>query len=369
MVYYIIAAIAVVLIVLAAVIYMRVKRFKPNADKAVQLKRLNDDIHAAGFAYDYGEDQFYSLKDCWQREAGYCRLYDEGSSLFSMIIDCEPVMFSYGGKRWLIELWKGQYGITTGAEIGIYNTTREDIQSDKFTGTFYEPISDNEQMDMSFVLYKNGKKLLRRKEHHWWLTAFKLGEFSETSELVMKAKIKFPSDGMRQAFTDALRDMGYSSREITVKRTTVSIVYTTPHSEQPMTQEGISGDAVQLMNKNNCKLLKLATGKYPDTLDKMEYIRSFMPDMYNFLLRSLYGKEFFKAFEWLIELIHGHKPPKPPEPPCEPCKPCKPCDSCKPCGQCAEELCRQRLRYHCKRMNKDNPGYLDYRRRFNDEDY
>mgnify|MGYP000621142798 CR=1 FL=1 len=28
--------------------------------------------------------------------------------------------FDYQGKTWLLEFWKGQYGINTGAEIGIY---------------------------------------------------------------------------------------------------------------------------------------------------------------------------------------------------------------------------------------------------------
>ena len=66
-----------------------------------------------------------------------------------MIMDCEPVEFSYGGKRWLIELWKGQYGITTGGEIGIYNTKREDIDHEKFKGTFYENIQDDERLLLS----------------------------------------------------------------------------------------------------------------------------------------------------------------------------------------------------------------------------
>ena len=38
-----------------------------------------------------------------------------------MIIDCEPICFMYGGKNWMIELWKGQYGLETGGEIGVYN--------------------------------------------------------------------------------------------------------------------------------------------------------------------------------------------------------------------------------------------------------
>ena len=87
--------------------------------------------------------------------------------MFNMIFDCEPVTFSYAGKRWLIELWKGQYGITTGAEIGVYNTEREDIDTDKFKGTFYENITNDEMLKLSYILRKNGRAILRRKALHW----------------------------------------------------------------------------------------------------------------------------------------------------------------------------------------------------------
>ena len=339
--YIIIASVVLVLAVIGVVFFVRMKKFKPNPNKLQQLDEINKDLKTAGFAYDLENDYFYSLRNCPQREAGYCSLYDEGSPFFNMIMDCEPITFSYNGKRWLIELWKGQYGITTGAEIGVYNTEREDIKSERFTGTFYEPISDAEQLDMSFVLYKNGKKLLKRSAHHWWLTAFKLGEFSQKDVLTMNAKISFPDEKMAKCFTDALIAAGYSRKEFTSRRGTVKIKYTVPHSPQPHTQAGIQEDTVQLINKNNCAAYRFATGKYDDTLDKLEYIKSFVPELYEFMLNSLYAKGFFEAFKWLIKLIHG-KPEPPccePEPPCcepEPpcCEPEPPC--CKPEPPCCE---------------------------------
>lgn len=140
------AAVVIGLAVALVVWLIRVRRFRPTEDKQKQKDMLNADLEAAGFAYEPRGDYFYSRMYCWQRKTGYCRLYDEGASLFNMIMDCEPVTFSYGGKRWLIELWKGQYGITTGGEIGVYNTHLEDIHTSRFTGTFYENISDAERL-------------------------------------------------------------------------------------------------------------------------------------------------------------------------------------------------------------------------------
>ena len=129
----IISCILLALILILGIVWLiRTRHFRPNPDKAQQQNALNNDLKDSGFAYHLMDDYFYSRMDCWQREVGYCRLYDEGAPFFNMIFDAEPITFSYGGKRWLIELWKGQYGITTGAEIGIYNTTLEDLDTDRF---------------------------------------------------------------------------------------------------------------------------------------------------------------------------------------------------------------------------------------------
>lgn len=355
---------ATILAVLVILWLYRTITFKPTSDKVKQLNTLNEDLKPAGFAYNMKEDYFYSLRNCWQREAGYCRLYDEGSPFFNMIMDCEPITFSYGGKRWLIELWKGQYGITTGAEIGIYNTDKDDIISEKFTGTFYESISDNEQMELSFVLRKNGKVLLKRKAVHWWLTAFKLGEFSEKSDLTMEAKIKFPNRAMCWAFVNGLTRIGYHPQEFSVKFRTVTIFYNKPHSVQPKTQDGLQEDIVQGVNKNNCNLYNTVTARYTDTLDKLEYLKSFAPELYDIMLHSLYAQGFFSAFEWIIKLIRKDPSPLPPKPPYPPPKPpcpppCGPCGPCCPCprfcidSQPADEETIQKVKNQLHLENSD----------------
>lgn len=303
--YIIIAAITVIVIIPVLILVLRLKNFRPNPDKAAQLERLNRDLAAAGFTYSRHGGFFYSRRDCWQRGMGYCKLYDETAPFFNMIMDCEPVRFSYGGKRWLIELWKGQYGIATGAEIGVYNTDRPDISSERFTGTFYDAAKDSEQLDISFTLYKDNKKLLSRRARHWWLTAFLPGEFSDKKELSMHIKIKFPDREMLGAFVRGLRAIGYECHELMVRRMCVSFIYNFPHTPQPASQDGIQKAMVQRMNKTNCGIYNATTAKYAYTPDKLESLRSFAPEIYDFMLRSIYAREFFKSFEWLPALIRG----------------------------------------------------------------
>ena len=345
----IIAAIVIGILLLIGLIifFIRSRRFRPNPRKLQQQAQLNNDLESAGFAYDLRGDYFYSLMDCWQREMGYCRLYDEGAALFNMIMDCEPITFSYAGKRWLIELWKGQYGITTGAEIGIYNTVREDINHEKFQGTFYEAIRNEERLPLSFILKRNGKEVFRRSAVHWWITGFKLGEYSSPSSLTLDAKITFPNREMCSAFLDGLKRVGYTRQEFSVRRRTVIIHYTTPHTKQPVSRNKVQEALVQQTNENNCRLFEFATARYSDTLDKLEYAKAVAPELYQLFFHSLYARGVYEAFDWLIELIGDRpipepippepippcKPPKPPcKPPVPPCKPpvppCKPCDPC-----------------------------------------
>ncbi len=284
---------------------VRTRHFVPTKNKLLQQENLNADIKPLGFAYSLKGDYFYSLMDCWQRKTGYCRLYDENAALFSMAIDCEPIPFSYAGKRWLIELWKGQYGIATGGEIGVYNTTSEDIKDKKFTGTFYESVRDDERLHFSFILRKNKDVVLKRKGLHWWLTGFRLGMFSETQSLTMDAKIKFPNREMCRAFVSALQKTGYQKGEFSVRYKSVKIHYSKPHSPQPVSQKKPGISLVQTANKNNCKIYRTATLPYSDTLDKLEYLKTALPNIYQLSFHSLHSAKFYDASRWLLDLIYG----------------------------------------------------------------
>ncbi|MBN2351608.1 MAG: DUF4474 domain-containing protein [Spirochaetales bacterium] len=84
-------------------------------------------VETAGFLYDPEQDIIYSRIDALQKDFGYSLLYDDlAPVMIGAVIDCEPVYFDYGGDSWMIELWKVQYGIETGAEIGVYYVKREE---------------------------------------------------------------------------------------------------------------------------------------------------------------------------------------------------------------------------------------------------
>lgn len=75
----------------------------------------------AGFSYDPKQKTLYSDLTPIQRFFGFSRTVDLAADpVLSSSIYCDPIYFYYNGKEYLLELWKGQYGLMTGVEVGLY---------------------------------------------------------------------------------------------------------------------------------------------------------------------------------------------------------------------------------------------------------
>lgn len=270
---------------------------KPNA--------LDELISSVGYAYSEKNDVFFSTMYAWQRGMGYCRLYDEAAAPLGMIIDCEPVHFSYAGKRWLIEFWKGQYGMTSGAEVGIYNTEWPNLNiPGVFDGTFYNCASNKERLYMGFILYKNGEEIMRRKDNHWWLTGFRLGEHSSPSELSMDIYINFSSRAMKDAFLGGLQKIGYKEGEYEIQGRTVIIKFDKPHTRQPYSRS----PGTDQLTLNNLKILCTAyqtiTKDFKFMKDKVEAVKQDDPDLYLELLKIGKTAAIFDIFGKLKQFLN-----------------------------------------------------------------
>lgn len=220
-----------------------------------------DGFSFAGFSYDTKKDIFYSTRNAWQKNFGYTHLYDVCAPLFQMIIDTEPVRFYYNNKNWLISFWKGQYGITTGAEVGVYCTN--ELEVDK--KTVYLPAGDNEMLDMSFILYRKGKEITRIKAKHWWLAIFKLGMFTKPKDLTMHVAICFPDEEMLDAFLTSFKRIGYKDKDYKVTNNTFYFIFKKPKTRKVWTRSrGLDGIR-QFFNHQNVKLYNKVLG---DVIDK-----------------------------------------------------------------------------------------------------
>lgn len=259
------------------------QRHKPEYDP-LDTEELNNDLKPYGFAYDPKQEIFFSIMDAWQRQHGYCKSYDLMSPFINLIFDSEPIYFDYDNRRWLIEFWKGQYGMTTGGEVGVYVSAKEEDKSKKPDLIIYDSVSDDELFPISFILKKNDYPILTRSDTHWWVTGFKLGDFSKPSQLAMDITIELKDENMCKAFVDALKKTGYKDTEVQINNNLVSITFTKPYTRKPFTLTKIGVSYAQATNKRNCNIYNYMTRHYPNTLDKLNHIKQQYPLLYEQML-------------------------------------------------------------------------------------
>lgn len=283
---------------------LTIEKVKKRTDEE-KLKDINKALNIYGFLFDIKQDIVYSSMYSPQRKFGYCRLYDELAPSLNMKIDCEPIYFQYDGRRWLIEFWKGQYGMTTGGEVGVYVTDKDDVNIPGiFSGTFYESISDNELLQMQYTLKKDGKQVIERKEKHWWLTGFDVGIFSEPEQLSLEIQITFPYLNMQKAFIEGLYYAGYKNNDIVIRGRMVQIVFTSPKTKQPQKYNKIYLVFIQILNKFYCNLFNWITRDFTRTIDKIDFLRIYYPILFGIIANSKIAKKLETLYEDIQSYIN-----------------------------------------------------------------
>lgn len=275
---------------------LRMQQNPPNSDS--QLEEIEQMLEDTGYAYDPEQNIYYSVMNPWQREMGYCSLYDEWSTPLGLVFDCEPVRFKYQGERWLIEFWKGQYGITVGGEIGVYKTAEPDLDIPGFfNGAFYNSVSDDELLDMTFVLRKKNQLMFSRADRHWWLTGFVLGEYSDPSQLTMEAAVTLRDKEMRDLFMASLSDLGYKDEEIYYSGNTVQFTFAQPHSKQPSMRLGQISNLTLRRNQGFVAKYKEMTKGQTNMYDILTTLKAESPFLYYLAIDAGRQMELFKPYK------------------------------------------------------------------------
>ena len=176
----------------------------------------------AGYRYNSAGDFYYTDdKDCWQKDAGYNEVYDNMAPAAAMFIDQVRIRFNYGGKDWMIQFWKGQYGfLLVGAEIGVYTAPGGTYTGDTSGVNHYSCAAQEDWLNMQLDCYwsknNNGhyeKIFTREYGKYWWATGFVKGQLTKytipKSELKVKGRITFKSTEMANLFVYGLRESGF----------------------------------------------------------------------------------------------------------------------------------------------------------------
>lgn len=164
-----------------------------------------DGTIALSYSYSEAGNYFYTDDDPWQRSFGFNRLYDIGAVFTVMYLDTFHVYYNHNGYDWMVQFWKGQYGLLfLGGEIGLY------YKDPAKTTQHYNCAEEDMEINMQMSVYRGDEYtelFTRPYAPHWWTTAFvpgKLKKFSDRTELTMVAKLEFKSVEEREKFCNAL---------------------------------------------------------------------------------------------------------------------------------------------------------------------
>lgn len=254
-----------------------IKKVKCDSDEE-KLSYINAVLEPFGFEFDLEQDIVISKNDSWQRILGYQDLYDLKAPFFYMVMDAEPIYFDYDNKHYRLEFWKGQYGITTGAEIGLYV---QDLNS-KYS-KFYRSANDCERINMCFSLYKECFSF-SRKDFTWWLTGFEIGKFSKPKDLRLRICIDFPNKEMLVAFVSGLLNAGYTKNKLDINCNNICFDFCSPHNYKLNHKHKIIKFIVQIINRINCSIYMRFTKCFHRTLDKLSFLRYMAPCFYRFII-------------------------------------------------------------------------------------
>lgn len=284
--YYLIPAIILFLLLLSALfLYLR-KRHNVKKIHAMTTEEkttlINQLIEPVGYIYEPRQDIFATRLNAPQKLFGYNSFYDFSAAYFNMIFDYETIYFDYGNRTWLIEMWKGQYGINSGCELGIYYADSL-VSPDDYTKTHFHAVDEADMPDISLQLNRISKKnpfLYTRlgylKYHHWWLTIFKMGVFSKPSGLFANASIRFKNYPMLYSFLDSFEATMPPETEYRLNGLTVYFTFKKSHRKYNLFKRFVRRIALTLCHLY-CILFNLITKTFENTGDKILYIYYFLP--------------------------------------------------------------------------------------------
>lgn len=237
-----------------------------------------------GYVYHCCCGFFSSALDAWQKTAGYTWFYDYMAPRFQMVFDALPVYFDYRDKTWLIEFWKGQYGINTGAEIGIYHADRL-LSEAEYQVARFSAADEREMFPCTLQLCKPDGAYVQLSETHWWLTAFLPGVFSRPHDLRLKATLCFPDREMLDAFYNGLCKAGYPAEQIAIRDLSLSFTFHRPLPDSYGLFTRFHRWFSQCLNRIYCRLFVLVTRPFRCTEDRILFLYFYLPVCFRRLMR------------------------------------------------------------------------------------
>ncbi|MBQ8802140.1 MAG: DUF4474 domain-containing protein [Tyzzerella sp.] len=266
---------------------MKINELNVN-EKDEILDRLGEPF---GYAYEPNQDIFVSRRDAPQKLFGYTTAYDLSAPYFNMIFDYETIYFDYNNRTWLVEMWKGQYGINSGCELGIYYAD-EIISPEEYDTTLFKAVESN---DMLLISLKLNRHLSQKKsgyarlgqiqKRHWWPTIFKMGTFSKPEQLFVNTSIRFKDRTMLHSFMESFAET-LPSTFYKINGLTVYFTFSKSLRSYSAFKKMVRRIALASCHML-CNWFNYLTRPFSNSGDKLLYLYYYLPFLIRFLFRRI----------------------------------------------------------------------------------
>ncbi len=188
--------------------------------KSNTIKDLLDQRQVLSYQYSYVDDFYYTNdKEAWQYGLGFGKIYDIVAPYLLLEYDYIRVFFTYEDKDWMLQMWKGQYGMVFyGGEIGIYNRKHSDKGVNEWT--MYACPKEEDWPMMEITLYHQNllgfyeREFSREYDKYWWCTGFKNGSLriqEPAKELRLNGRMTFKTDEMTALVAQGFAECGFKT--------------------------------------------------------------------------------------------------------------------------------------------------------------
>ena len=186
------------------------------------VKNLLEKRQILSYQYSYIDDYYYTNdKEAWQYNFGFGKIYDVVSPYILLEYDYIRVFFTYDDKDWMLQMWKGQYGmIFYGGEIGIY--TRKHSEDGVGAWAMYACPAEENWLQMEMTLWHEEtsgewtREFTREYDYYWWCTGFKNGHLRQeepADELRLTGRITLKDAEMTDIVYKGLMDCGFGEAD------------------------------------------------------------------------------------------------------------------------------------------------------------
>ena len=269
---------------------------KVNSLSITQKDTLLDTLaESIGYSYDSGQDLFIARPDAPQKIFGYTTLFDLSAPYFNMIFDYETIYFDHNARTWLIEMWKGQYGINTGCELGIYYADKI-ISPDEYDTTHFKSVADNDMLTITLDLNRLSSKrelfswkVGRQQSRHWWMTMFKMGLYTKPENLFVNTSIRFKDYYMMYRFLNSF-EKTLPNVNYRIDNLTVYFTFNKSNRKYSPFKRLIRRLALTSCNLY-CKLFNHITRPFSNSGDKVLYLYYYLPFMIRLIFRQKFRSE------------------------------------------------------------------------------